>query len=294
MEKKVKKEHVGAIIKKGDKFYFQNAKGQVFDVVQNAETKQLYKDGCVVKVKLSLVNGPEPMYFVHVKEIVSQGVDPLPQGKAIADVYGLTQPMPKQIFEEIKSIPDKVNVDDFAGWTDLRDIPFITIDPDSAKDFDDAVYACRNEDGTYTLKVAIANVAHYVDKNSEIFRHAMRLGNSSYVGDICYPMLHTDLSNGICSLNENEDRLVMCTTCTMNEDGELLNYMLEPAIIRSRHRLTYKEADYLYFGENVEGDTADHSDKVEETRDIMEKSYFLDFFCSLIFSANALYCPWRS
>jgi len=265
-----KKRQLGMITEKYGVFYFQNRKGDLFDIVQNEQIKDLYANNKVIICQL-LPNLKENSYFAVFDSVVeSNGNDPIPEGKAIASVYGLIKKMPSAVVDQVKGVSQVVTKENCKGVSDLRPIPFVTIDPDSAKDFDDAVYAKKNDDGTYTLKVAIANVAKYVSKDSPLFNYAMELSNSSYLGETCYPMLPVELSNGICSLNENVDRLVMCTTCTIGQNGEIINYYIEPGVINSRHRLTYKEADYIHFGKNAAGDEQDHSRMIAKTIDVKD------------------------
>lgn len=265
-----RKRQVGMIVMKRGTYYFQNRKGDLFDVSQNKETIEAYQNNRILICDLS-ANLREGTYFATVNAVVeSNGKDPIPEGKAIATAYNIGQEFPREVVQETRAIPKIVTRKDWQGFADLRHIPFVTIDPDSAKDFDDAVFAEQNEDGTYTLRVAIANVASYISKGSALFENAQELGNSSYLGDVCYPMLPEELSNGICSLNEKVDRLVMCTTCRIAPTGEILEYKIEPAVINSNHRLTYKEADYIHFGRNAEGDTKDHSGIIAKTIDVKD------------------------
>ena len=285
-ENQPRRNEIGMVVFKKGKYFFQNRRGRLFDILQNAATEELYKSNKIVICKVSeLVN--EELLFATVESVVeSDGKDPLPEGKAIASAYGLGKNFPKKVLQEARAIPKVVTNKDWQGYTDLRNVPFVTIDPDSAKDFDDAVFAEKNDDGTYTLRVAIANVASYISKNSELFENAQELGNSSYLGEICYPMLPEELSNGICSLNEGVDRLVMCTTCRITPTGNILEYKIEPAVINSRHRLTYKEADYIYFGENAMGDTQDHSGIIAKTIDVRDSLSDLYDVAEILYKAR--------
>ena len=260
MDKKIEILPGIVVLNNDGKYYLKAKNGALYNVAQTEETKRVCDTGAICIFEIPKAD-KHITAFGKIIDVVGKSQDPIPEGEAIARSYGLLREPREEVMEEVHKISQFVSSEQIKGIADLRDIPFITIDPDSAKDFDDAVFACKNSDGTYTLKVAIANVAEYIKKDSELFKWAMEAGNSSYLGETCNPMLPEELSNGICSLNEGEDRLVFCTTCTMNSKGELSNYTLEPAVIRSRNRLTYKEADYLYFGENAKGDTKDHSGK---------------------------------
>lgn len=284
MDKRVEK-YAGIVVFNNGKYYLRTSKGKQFDVVQNEDIEQIHKSHsvCVFEVKY---NEKHTHALGNIVSIVGNINDPIPEGRAIAESYDLLRNPDVNVMEEVMNIPQEVIDQDIKGIADLRDVPFITIDPDTAKDFDDAVFACKNPDGTYTLRVAISNVANYVKPDSELFKWAMEGGNSSYLGATCNPMLPHELSNGICSLNEKVDRIVMCTTCTMDKDGKLLNYTIEPAVINSRHRLTYKEADYIYFGENHEGDTQDHTGKDLETIDIHDSLSSLYDVAQILYKAR--------
>ncbi|MBQ7352035.1 MAG: VacB/RNase II family 3'-5' exoribonuclease [Clostridia bacterium] len=269
MGERRKERAIGFVVSDGKYCYFKGRKGDLHSIPQTKEIKEIANSGniCVFEKCATQKTSDD---FWQLLEVYGPCGDPIPEGNAIARAHGLFEVVPNKVKYEISALPKTVRPKDTIGYTDLRDVSFITIDPDSAKDFDDAVFAEKNEDGTITLRVAIANVGHYVRPDSAMFENAMKLGISSYLGNMVDPMFMEELSNGICSLNEGVDRLVMCTTANINPDGSLNNYTIEPAVIRSRHRLTYKEADYLYFGENVEGDDIDHSAKVDECKDVMD------------------------
>lgn len=124
---------------------------------------------------------------------------------------------------------------------DLRQYPFVTIDGESAKDFDDAVFVESRTDEGWRMMVAIADVAHYVYPNDELDREARKRGNSVYLPDRVVPMLPEDLSNGICSLKPNLDRLVMVCDMQLSSTGKTKSFKFYEAVIRSAARLTYTE-----------------------------------------------------
>ena len=129
---------------------------------------------------------------------------------------------------------------------DLRDELIVTIDGEDAKDFDDAISVSINDDGTYKLGVHIADVTHYVKKNSPIDKDAVERGTSCYLADRVVPMLPFELSNGICSLNPNEDRLTLSCIMNIDDDGKVITYDIKKSIIHSKYRLTYKDVNKLY------------------------------------------------
>ncbi|WP_300470703.1 RNB domain-containing ribonuclease, partial [uncultured Alcanivorax sp.] len=135
------------------------------------------------------------------------------------------------------SVPHKAK----ASRVDLRDLPLVTIDDETARDFDDAVYVERRPRGGWRLIVAIADVSHYVYPGSALDREAAQRGNSVYFPNRVVPMLPEALSNGLCSLNPHVDRL--CLYCDMNisANGRLTRFVFREGVMRSRHRLTYNK-----------------------------------------------------
>ncbi|MEY3667665.1 MAG: hypothetical protein RL572_1205 [Pseudomonadota bacterium] len=153
---------------------------------------------------------------------------------------------PKAVLEELKAIPEEVPVADSAQRIDLRALPFVTIDGEDAKDFDDAVYCAPEPDGGFRLYVAIADVSHYVQVNSALDEEASNRGNSVYFPGHVIPMLPEVLSNGLCSLKPKVDRLVMVCEMQMNKLGQVLDYDFYEGVIHSHARMTYNEvADIL-------------------------------------------------
>lgn len=138
------------------------------------------------------------------------------------------------------------------GRRDLRDIPFITIDGESTKDFDDAVAAVRNTDGSRTFYVAIADVSRYVQPDSVLDKEARDRSTTLYMPHRAVPMLPVVLSNGVCSLNPNQESAVMVCEAVISKDGLVSQSSFYPAVIRSHARLTYNEVDAYAFSNDIE------------------------------------------
>jgi ribonuclease R len=153
----------------------------------------------------------------------------------------------KEVLAEAETIPAVVRESDCASRLDCRAEPFVTIDGSDARDFDDAVLAVRTKNG-WILKVAIADVAEYVTMNSALDKEAYNRGNSVYFPNEVIPMLPERLSNGICSLNPQEDRLVLICEMTINTDGVVKAGQLHEGVIHSQARLTYEQASDLLAG----------------------------------------------
>lgn len=164
--------------------------------------------------------------------------------------YDLVQEFPAEAQAEARQIPQTVQPEEYeeAGRLDRRDLSAITIDGDDSKDFDDAVYARRwpdSEGGGFFLGVYIADVSHYVRENSPLDKEAYVRGTSVYLVDRVIPMLPFELSNGICSLNEGQDRLALACEMEIDGSGTVTKYTIAPAVIRSRHRMTYSNVNKI-------------------------------------------------
>lgn len=150
--------------------------------------------------------------------------------------------------EEQDQLPDEISAEDRKGRKDLRKKFTVTIDGADAKDFDDAI-TVEKRGRFYNLYVHIADVSHYVQPGSAIDRDAFDRGNSVYLLDRVIPMLPEKLSNGICSLLPEQDRLTMTTQMTLSQEGDLVDFQFYPSVINSDYRLVYdKVSDYLENG----------------------------------------------
>lgn len=152
---------------------------------------------------------------------------------------------PSAVIEQVKKLSSEPNERDFEGRKDFRYLPFVTIDGETAKDFDDAVFVEKTEDG-FVLYVAIADVAHYVQPKSALDEEAFSRGNSWYFPCSVEPMLPTALSNGLCSLNPEKDRLVMVARLFFTVDGGFRRSEFFEGIIKSVARLTYGQVAALF------------------------------------------------
>lgn len=153
----------------------------------------------------------------------------------------------KENIEYVKeNIEQEIVKPNLKGRLDLRDHLIVTIDGDKAKDFDDAIEVYKNEDGTFTLGVHIADVSHYVVEGNPIDKDAVARGTSVYLTDRVIPMLPFELSNGICSLNPHVDRYTMSCIMKIDYEGKVIDYEISPSIINSKYRLTYNKVNDLY------------------------------------------------
>ena len=166
------------------------------------------------------------------------GIDML----SIVRKYDLPTAFPKSVIDEANRIPQSVEQRMVEGREDLRDQFIVTIDPDDARDFDDAIDVEKIDNEGWRLGVHIADVSAYVTPDSALDREARRRGNSVYLPDRVIPMLPERLSNGVCSLNPNVDRLTHSVFVEFDKSGRARNARFAKSVIRSGRRLTYKEA----------------------------------------------------
>ncbi|MDR0779128.1 MAG: ribonuclease R [Pseudomonadales bacterium] len=170
-------------------------------------------------------------------------------------MHDIPHEWPDAVLEEVQGFPASVNGDAHLERIDLRHLPFVTIDGEDAKDFDDAVCCERRRGKGFTLYVAIADVSHYVGVGSALDAQAQLRGNSVYFPGHVIPMLPEQLSNGLCSLKPNEDRLVMVCELDIGKSGEIEQYCFYEGIMHSRARLTYTEVAALLQAPKSESDT---------------------------------------
>jgi ribonuclease R len=165
------------------------------------------------------------------------GIDML----SIIRKYHLPAEFPKDVLDHAERIPEKIDARQLEGREDLREDFIVTIDPDDARDFDDAIQVEKTNSG-WRLGVHIADVAAYVEPGSALDREARRRGNSVYLPDRVIPMLPERLSNGVCSLNPGVDRLTHSVFIHFDKNGAMKSARFGRSVIRSAHRLTYKQA----------------------------------------------------
>jgi ribonuclease R len=166
-----------------------------------------------------------------------EGVDML----SVLRQYNLPLHFPKEVLNEARAIGTPVSPSELAGRDDCRRQPVVTIDPDDAKDFDDAICLQRVSPGQWKLWVHIADVSHYVKPGTALDVEARRRGNSTYLVDRVIPMLPEALSNELCSLKPDVDRLTKCVEFLVSDEGRVLKTEFYPAVIHSQRRFTYRE-----------------------------------------------------
>lgn len=173
--------------------------------------------------------------------------DPSCDISAAIEEFELRADFPNKVIEEAHEFGERVTTKDCKGREDLRYLETFTIDPDTAKDFDDALSLSKNDSG-YQLAVHIADVSHYVKTGSALDIEAQQRGNSTYFPGYCLPMLPSELSNNLCSLKANVIRLTVSVLMELDSTGELTSYRIVRGYIKSVKRFTYREAKEVLDG----------------------------------------------
>ncbi|MFA1819151.1 ribonuclease R [Virgibacillus oceani] len=174
---------------------------------------------------------------------------------SIIHKHGITVDFPDEVLEQATATPEIISEDEIEGRRDLRDEVIVTIDGADAKDLDDAISVKKLENGNYKLGVYIADVSYYVDEGSAIDTEAFERGTSVYLVDRVIPMIPHRLSNGICSLNPQVDRLTLGCEMEIDSAGEIVGHEIFQSVIRSKERMTYTDVNKILL------------DKDEETRE---------------------------
>ncbi|WP_274435638.1 ribonuclease R [Alicyclobacillus sp. ALC3] len=196
-------------------------------------------DGFVVVAEITeyptTTRGPEGRVVEVLGHPDAPGVDIL----GVVRKYGLPEAFPEEVLRAAELIPIELSEQDFEGRRDLRDEVIVTIDGEDAKDLDDAVQVEQLENGNYLLGVHIADVGYYVKENSALDKEAFKRGTSVYLVDRVIPMLPQRLSNNICSLNPQVDRLTLSCMMEITPAGEVTRHDVFPSVIKTAERMTY-------------------------------------------------------
>ncbi len=243
--------------RKGIYFVIPDDKRLIHDFYVDEKNVKKFNARAGDKVAIELVDWIDERFAPEGKivEVLGQAGENDAEILAIVKSYSFPTRFPDEVLEEAEEIPDEIPSAEYAKRLDLRDLICFTIDPEDAKDFDDAVSLEILPDGKYRLGVHIADVSYYVKEGSEIDLEALRRGTSVYLVDRVIPMLPEKLSNNVCSLNPNVDRLAYSVFMIVNSRGAVERYSFHKSIIRSKRRFTYEEVQRII--ETGEGDYAD-------------------------------------
>lgn len=209
------------------------------------------KNNQVVVVKIDKKSDKDKRPEGTIIEILGKmdevGVDML----SLIKEYKLPNEFPQPVIDEALQISQTIDEKNIAQRVDLRNEEIFTIDGEDAKDLDDAVNVKKNDDGTYTLGVHIADVSYYVKSGSKLDKEAIKRGTSIYMMDRVIPMLPKELSNGICSLNENQDRFTISVIMKINEKGKVVESRIFKSVIKTTRRMNYHDVNDLFLWEDI-------------------------------------------
>ncbi len=206
------------------------------------------KDGDKVIVIISSYGSARKSPEGRIREVLGQKGEPGIDVMSVARSHGLPMEFSDKVLRQAQRTSQFVSEADQLGRKDLRSLPCVTIDGADAKDLDDAITIKKTEDG-YELGVHIADVSNYVQAGSAMDREALRRGTSVYLVDRVIPMLPTELSNGICSLNQGQDRLALSCLMKMDDKGKILEHEIAETVIRVDRRMTYTSVQKILDGD---------------------------------------------
>ncbi len=203
-------------------------------------------DGAAILVEVTRApRGPEPAQG-KILSVLADSMNSTTDDPMVIVKHKLRETFPDLVLAEAQAVPSTIQKSDFKGREDLREHAFVTIDGADSRDFDDAVFARKMPNGMIRLMVAVADVAHYVRPGTAIDKEAYERGTSVYFPHRVLPMLPERLSNGICSLNPNEDRLVLVCEMEFDASGRKTRHHVFEAVFRSHHRCVYETLQQFY------------------------------------------------
>ena len=243
-------------IKDGDIVRAQIASGKILNKIK------------IKKIKKNKLRNKREKLFAEILEVIGSSFDP----KTFSYLSIKENNIRNEFNENIKNELKLVNASDINKRTDIKSIPFVTIDGDDARDFDDAVFAEKTHDNMWRILVSIADVSHFVKLDSNLDKEAKERGNSVYLPNLVIPMLPEELSNDLCSLKPNVDRLCLTVEITLNNDGKKLSHKFFRSIINSQKRLTYREVENII---NNKTPYTDYDNKVIEVIESLYEVYLI-------------------
>ncbi len=245
-----KKRTVVGTLKKVGRFLYVEPDGRLLrqDIHVARNALRGARDGDKVVVELDSWTDEFVTPEGSVLEVLGPRGEPRVEIAAIARKFHFETEFPEEVIDEAHAIPDRIPEEEIAARLDLRDTLCFTIDPEDAKDFDDAVSIGTDDGGNYLLGVHIADVSHYVAPGGAIDLEARRRGTSVYLVGSVIPMLPERLSNKLCSLQEGEERLTFSALMTVTPRGVVKDFSFRKSVIRSARRFSYDEAQRIIAG----------------------------------------------
>ncbi len=214
-------------------------------VIVHTTDKRTLKRGDRIIMKVDEWGDERSPTFCLMTHYIGHISDPSCDIPAAVEEYGLRNTFTKEVIKQAKGYGTKVLPKDLKGRKDLSKLFTFTIDPETARDFDDALSLSKDQKGIYHLAVHIADVAHYVTNDSPLDKEAKKRCNSTYFPGFCLPMLPEELSNNLCSLKPNVIRLTASVLMDFDSTGKLLRHQIVRSFIKSNRRFTYEEAKKL-------------------------------------------------
>jgi len=239
---------IGKIQKRHNKYFFSPRDDKLPTIELKNSKKINLKNGSLIVLKVDSKQGDS-----HIERVLGQSGDISAEKRAIISEYNIAEKFSKKVVNEADNLPRNINQNDIRNRVDLRKKLFFTIDNDDARDFDDAVCINKSKSG-YKLFVSIADVSHFVEVGSLIDKEARKRANSVYLPDKVYPMLPEVLSNNLCSLVPNEDRLTKTAEINYSADGSVKSYKIYNSVICSKARLTYSWVSDVVNNKGKHGD----------------------------------------
>ena len=245
----------GIFVKKGKFSSVRTSDERLPSSIQVSTTLDA-KSGQLVAAQITEWDHPKDTPKGHIVEVLGWPGDPGVDVDAIVHQHGINASFPSEVVEAAQKIPMEIPADEIARREDWRQRNVLTIDPKTAKDFDDAIHVERTEKG-WRLAVHIADVSHYVKPGSILDTEAQERGNSTYLVDRVIPMLPEELSNGICSLVPQQDRLTKCAVMDFNDEGKMLKSYFCDAVICTPRKYAYEEAQVILENPSKGGELGD-------------------------------------
>lgn len=241
--------------------------------VEHGQTKKA-KDGQVVEVEILTYPTQYCNPVGKVVEIIGESNDPAIDIEIVIKNHELPVEFPSDVLKEAANCFDHVQDSEICGRKDLRSLKTVTIDGETARDFDDAISVDRNKTGSWRLGVHIADVSHYVRPGGALDREAYLRGTSVYFPSRAIPMLPPELSNGICSLNPGVDRLAVTVFIDFDKTGKITGHKIHNSVIHSDYRMTYKEVKKIVVDKDPDL-SARYADFVCEFQNMLDLSLLL-------------------
>ena len=245
-ERNLKDLLVGEFYKKDDKNFIKldDSKLKIIVEIKDEDAKGAVP-GHKVVVKIENNIAKSNYYQGKIVKIIGHKDDPGVDILSIAAHYNIFDEFPKEVIEQLENVPEEVSEKEKLGRKDFRDKMIFTIDGDDTKDIDDAISIDVLPNGNYSLGVHIADVSYYVKEGTPLYEEALTRGTSSYLADRVIPMLPHQLSNGICSLNPEVDRLAISCIMEIDDKGNNVSSEIFESVIRSRKQMTYKNVNKI-------------------------------------------------